>query len=136
VLILPTAIEGFGLAIAEAMMCGVVPIVTRLPGVTDSLIRHGENGFLVDYADAAGFAHAAIRVLQVDEMWQRMSHEASKTARERFSNTTMIHAYEQLFDATDHRSSSARQNIIGWALNTSVDVAKGKLATLGAKVFY
>jgi glycosyltransferase involved in cell wall biosynthesis len=135
VLILPTQLEGFGLAIAEAMMCGVVPVVTRLSGVTDDLIRHGDNGFLVDSGDVGGFASAANRLLHDDALWQRMSNDACTTALERFANTTMIRVYETVFDQADHRRSSSKRNVLGWAFDTSVDVAVGKLAKLGAKVF-
>ena len=134
VLILPTQLEGFGLVIAEAMMCGVVPVVTRLSGVTDNLIRHGDNGFLVDSGDVGGFASAANRLLYDDALWQRMSSAASKTAGERFANTTMICAYEQVFDQADHRRSSFKRNVLGWAFDTSVDVAIGKLAKLAEGV--
>jgi glycosyltransferase involved in cell wall biosynthesis len=51
----PTHLDAFGLVIAEAMMNGAVPVVTRLAGVTDNLINDGVNGFLIEQDNIEGF---------------------------------------------------------------------------------
>jgi glycosyltransferase involved in cell wall biosynthesis len=46
ILIFPSRFEGFGLAILEAMACGVVPVTTPV-GIAEDVIKPGHNGFLV-----------------------------------------------------------------------------------------
>jgi glycosyltransferase involved in cell wall biosynthesis len=59
--------ETFGVAIAEAMAAGVVPVVSRLECFTD-FVADGEDGLVFDHAapDAAGRLAAAIKKLLLD----------------------------------------------------------------------
>lgn len=54
--IVPSRQEGGPKAILESMASGV-PIISTRVGQAVELIRHGENGWLVDSGDAAGLAH-------------------------------------------------------------------------------
>ena len=51
VLVHPSLSDGFGLAVAEAMACGIPAIVTSTTGASD-LIEDGVSGFIVPPADA------------------------------------------------------------------------------------
>ncbi len=53
--LLPSRLEGFGLAIAEAMSCGAVPIRTPSGGWEDQIIE-GETGFVIPFDDALALA--------------------------------------------------------------------------------
>jgi glycosyltransferase involved in cell wall biosynthesis len=53
--------EGGPKAVLESMASGV-PLVTTRVGQASDLVRHGENGFLVDVEDAEGLAEWAARV--------------------------------------------------------------------------
>jgi glycosyltransferase involved in cell wall biosynthesis len=44
--------EPFGFSVVEAMACGT-PVIARPRGSMSEIVRHGENGFLVDGLDAA-----------------------------------------------------------------------------------
>ena len=55
VLLLPSFYEGLPNVVLEAQANGCVPIATRMPGVTDFLIRDGETGYLVEPHDVTGF---------------------------------------------------------------------------------
>jgi glycosyltransferase involved in cell wall biosynthesis len=44
--------EPFGFSVVEAMACGT-PVIARRRGSMAEIIRHGENGFLVDSAEEA-----------------------------------------------------------------------------------
>ena len=71
-------------ALLEAMANGVVPIVTRSPGI-DDLIKDGVNGFIANY-DEASFMQAMVRAQQLsDEERGRMSDAAIRTIREDFN---------------------------------------------------
>lgn len=53
----PTRIDSFGLVIAEAMMNGAVPVVSRLSGITDAIVDDQVNGCIIDdMKDAEAFA--------------------------------------------------------------------------------
>jgi glycosyltransferase involved in cell wall biosynthesis len=51
-LIFPTRHDVWGLVVVEAMAAGVPCFASLNAGVAEDLIRHGENGFVVDFSDA------------------------------------------------------------------------------------
>ena len=118
VLLLPTRIEGFGLAIAEAMMCGVVPIVTNLRGITDQLVENGKTGFLVDQDHITGFAGAASSLFSDVFAIEKMKAAASDRARQQFSRGQMLESYEKLFAENDDRRTLRRRSTVGWMYET------------------
>ncbi|HSU15856.1 glycosyltransferase family 4 protein [Longimicrobium sp.] len=55
----PGDIEGFGVVMLEAGMCGMPVLAADLEGISD-VVREGENGHLVPSRDAAAFAQAVM----------------------------------------------------------------------------
>jgi glycosyltransferase involved in cell wall biosynthesis len=76
--LLPSRLEGFGLAVAEAMSCGAVPIRTPSGGSEDQIIQ-GKTGFVIPFNDAAALAN---RILEL----------ADQPTRERMRKATIEHA--------------------------------------------
>lgn len=76
--------EGIPIALMEAMGCGLVPVCTRIRSGVGDLVRHGENGFLVDDR-GADFVAAAGRLLADPALWARCSRAARATIEQRFS---------------------------------------------------
>ena len=58
VFVLPSSREGLPNALLEAMASGLACIASRLPGVTDHLVRDRENGVLVPPGDVSAIADA------------------------------------------------------------------------------
>lgn len=56
----PGDIEGFGVVMLEAGMCGMPVLAADLEGISD-VVREGENGHLVPSRDADAFARAVLR---------------------------------------------------------------------------
>ncbi|HLL82528.1 MAG TPA: glycosyltransferase family 4 protein [Longimicrobium sp.] len=56
----PGDIEGFGVVMLEAGLCGMPVLAAELEGISD-VIREGENGHLVPTRDAEAFAAAILR---------------------------------------------------------------------------
>jgi glycosyltransferase involved in cell wall biosynthesis len=118
ILLLPTRIEGFGLSIAEAMMSGAVPIVSRIKGVTDDIVSDGITGLLIEPDDTKGFADAIAGLLKNPEKLISMSKAARETAMDRYSAATMLDAYEKLFAEDDDKMAMPRRGTFGWIAET------------------
>ena len=56
VFLFPSWYEGWGLAVIEAMACGVPPIATGV-GCVPELIEDGKSGYIVQHGDSAAIAH-------------------------------------------------------------------------------
>lgn len=84
ILIMPSRYEGLPIVLLEAMSFGMVPLVTKLRGRTDFVLSHGENGFLIDVDDVAGFAHYLVLLAGDRSLLKKCSFAAWQTAFERF----------------------------------------------------
>ena len=68
-LLFPSALEGFGLTVAEAMSCEL-PVVVSDRGSLPELVVNGEGGFLVDPSDREAFVRKAL-LLCADPMLRK-----------------------------------------------------------------
>lgn len=73
--------EAFGLVLLEAMACGTPVIASRLPGVR-SLVRDGENGFLVEPSNEAQLTEKMTEILRDEEQWKQFSENARVIAQQ------------------------------------------------------
>ena len=79
--------EGLGSAVLLAMSAGVPVVATKTGGIGE-IIRHEENGLLVDGESAIG---AAVRRLQADPVLARkLAANGRRTVAERFSVDSMV----------------------------------------------
>ncbi|MFT3997297.1 MAG: glycosyltransferase family 4 protein [Asticcacaulis sp.] len=97
-----SAHEGFGLTIIEAMAAGLVVVCTNIAPL-NQFVRHGHNGFLLNY-DGSEEDEAAIRdIAQLDaSSYAVMSDNARVTAREYSWQTAYIpflESYKRLVEA-------------------------------------
>lgn len=83
VFFLPTRMEGWGLAIMEAMASGCPVVSTPVGGVTE-LVHSGENGLLIPVGDVHGFAEAIELLLEDAAVRDRLCATARETVK-RFS---------------------------------------------------
>ena len=126
ILLLPTRVEGFGLIIIEAMLCGVVPVVSRLEGITTDIVRHGITGYLPEINDIKGFADSIIGLIERPELLRQMSSNVVADAQKRFSLQNMIEKYERIFSEDDDRTSVAQRGKVGWLIETASEIVKKK----------
>jgi glycosyltransferase involved in cell wall biosynthesis len=108
VLLMPSHFEGQGLVMLEAMSRGVVPIVSNLKDVTDSVIQDGENGMLVSVGDIEGFAAALAIVASDRHRLAVMSTAARQTAVDEFSIETMAQNYWERMSVCAEKRQSGR----------------------------
>ncbi len=67
-----SAYESFGMAVAEAMLCGCVPVVTDRGALPEVV---GETGFVVAYGDIEATAHAIRQALAADPGSRQQSRQ-------------------------------------------------------------
>ncbi len=124
ILLLPSRVEGFGLIIVEAMLCGAVPVVSRLPGITDDIIEDGVTGTLVQSGDVEGFADAVVSLLKNPERLVLMSEAAREYAVHRYPAERMLDAYEALFNEDDDRERMLLRGTMGWIMEMISEVIR------------
>jgi len=73
-LVLPSAIEGFGMVIIEANACGTPAIVSdRVP---DDALKHGYNGLRYPFGDIHALSVAMVKLLEDKKLWEKLSHNS------------------------------------------------------------
>lgn len=76
--------EGFGVVMLEAGLCGLPVIAARLEGIQD-VVREGENGHLVDPGNAGAYVEAVRPYLEDPHALDAASERAERYTREHFS---------------------------------------------------
>ena len=66
----PSTLEGFGLAVGEAMSCGLPAIVSD-EGALPELVAHDQGGFVCRGGDRTAFVEATLRLLDQPELRRR-----------------------------------------------------------------
>jgi glycosyltransferase involved in cell wall biosynthesis len=88
--------EGFANAIIEAMACKVPVIAVNCPYGPRDIIRHGENGFLVDMDDEGSLVQTLLMLTGDKELTDKVAGKGFARAME-FSIGRMVQGYEQFF---------------------------------------
>lgn len=70
-MVVPSAVEGFGIVVLEANASGVPVIASS--GVPASVVRDGENGLRYSYGDIAGLSTALLRASTDPALWSQLS---------------------------------------------------------------
>jgi len=96
VMLLPSRLESFGLAVLEGMACGVPPVATRVGGLTE-LVTHGVDGFLEPVGDIEAQAARVLELLTDEELHSRIAAAARYTALSRFCTSLVIPMYEEYY---------------------------------------
>jgi glycosyltransferase involved in cell wall biosynthesis len=90
----PSRWEGFGLAVLEAMVCGLPVVATRVSSLPE-LVADGDTGFLVPADDSAALAGATVRALAESTLGQA----GRERARSEFSVWRMADRTAALYDS-------------------------------------
>jgi len=97
-MLMPSALESFGLAALEAMACKVPSIATRVGGVPE-LIDDGVTGLLFPVGDVDAMAAGAIGLLNDRQRFDVMRNAARKEAQRRFCATLVLPRYVKYYES-------------------------------------
>lgn len=81
--------EGLPKTLIEAAACGRPIVTTNLPGCRE-IVRHGENGLLVEPRDVSGVVEALKYLLQNPKIRKKMGATGRKIAEENYSSEHII----------------------------------------------
>jgi glycosyltransferase involved in cell wall biosynthesis len=105
--------EGFGLALVEAMACGI-PVVSTRCGGPEQTVLHRENGLLVPIRDADAMAEALLSLLQNRSERERMGANGRLWVESRFSYrcaaVPYLSQYEEILNRRRHTAGALRSS--------------------------
>lgn len=78
--VLPTISEGFGVALVEAMACGLAPVTTTAPGPKE-IVRDRETGLVVPCRDQVAFEQAIETLILDRTLLDRLRQNAYRSAQ-------------------------------------------------------
>jgi glycosyltransferase involved in cell wall biosynthesis len=82
IFLFPSKYEGYPIALIEAMAGGCVPVASMLPGITDSIVQHGVNGFLFSIGDVREAARLIADLISNPCQLGSLSHQAQTFANQ------------------------------------------------------
>lgn len=78
IVVVPSRSEGFGVALVEALSAGL-PCISSRVGAAPDLIRHGQNGLLVDRGDIEELARFLLQLARSPKLREKLSRSARLT---------------------------------------------------------
>ena len=81
IFVLPSRMEGWGLAIMEAMAMMKPVVATRVGGIPE-LVQHGRTGYLVDAGDVLGLSEAIAGLVEDPSLREKMGREGRESVNE------------------------------------------------------
>lgn len=79
-LVLPSRMEGWGLALMEAMAMTKPVVATRVGGIPE-LVEDGKTGYLVDPGDVLGLSEAIAKLIENPALRKKMGRQGRRSAK-------------------------------------------------------
>ncbi|MGD0074580.1 MAG: glycosyltransferase family 4 protein [Candidatus Binataceae bacterium] len=107
VFVFPSLKEGLGVALMEAMACGIAPVASNTGGIPE-LIETGRSGLLVSPGSAAELANALEVLIAAPNMRREIGAAARARMVENFSMTAMAARTIELYRTSLERARAAK----------------------------
>lgn len=98
IFVLSSRYEGFGMVVAEAMACGVPAVAFACPCGPREIIRHGQDGLLVENGNIDQLAASICQLIENDDLRKSMGHKARLHAA-RFQMENIAAQWKELFNS-------------------------------------
>ncbi len=95
-LVMPSRWEGFGLAAAEAMACGLAVIASDVPALRE-LVTQGRTGLLVEPGEVVPLAEAIVHLSANAAARATMGQAGRRHVTQKYPLAAMIQAHERLY---------------------------------------
>lgn len=92
----PALLEGFGIAVVEAMVVGKAVVATRTGGLPE-VVEHEQTGLLVTPGDPNQLSAAVVSLLQDEPRRRQMGARGAALVRERFDLKAAVARMEQVY---------------------------------------
>jgi glycosyltransferase involved in cell wall biosynthesis len=102
-LLMPSFFEGHPITLLEAMSAGVIPIVSRLEGRTDTVISNAVNGFLCRPGDPDSFADTIAQAIEKSKL-EEVSINARNSVIKDYSYDSMGQSYHALIESEKNKN--------------------------------
>ncbi len=93
----PTRYEIFGMVLLEAMYFGT-PVLTTYNGGSSTLIREGENGFIINQMNPDLWAEKIMEVLNNPALMERVGRKATETVMQSFTWDMLAPRFIELYN--------------------------------------
>lgn len=97
VFVLPSLIDGLGLAPLEAQALEKPCIITNIPGLSETVVP-GETGLVVPPGDESALAEAILSLLFDPDRRRAMGKAARRHIEEHYSASRMASEYEKVYE--------------------------------------
>jgi glycosyltransferase involved in cell wall biosynthesis len=96
IFVLPSYYEGLPMSVLEAMAWGV-PVITTPVGGIPEVVRHGEEGVIVQPGDIVGLTAALRQLLDDESLRQRLGANGRKRIQHIFSDEVVFPQLEAIW---------------------------------------
>lgn len=96
IFVLPSRSEGFGMVLIEAMSFGVPCVAFDCPHGPADIIKHQENGFLIEDGNNIKFSEAIINLIKSSNLRNKMGEMAKMNVR-RYALDKIVLMWDELF---------------------------------------